>query len=105
MLATSREPLRIAGEVDLARPVADAAGRRRRRGRGAARFEAVRLFFERARDAAPGFALDDDNAAAVAEICLRLDGMPLALELAAARVGVAVAGADRRAARRLRSAC
>ena len=51
-----------------------------------AAYAAVRLFFERAGDVASGFALSEDNAGAVAEICLRLDGMPLALELAAARV-------------------
>jgi cell division protein ZapA (FtsZ GTPase activity inhibitor) len=50
-----------------------------------AELESVRLFVERARDAAPGFALDETTAPAVAEICVRLDGMPLALELAAAR--------------------
>ncbi len=49
--------------------------------------ESIRLFCERAGDVASSFALGDENAAAVAEICLRLDGMPLALELAAARVG------------------
>ena len=48
--------------------------------------EAVELFAERARLAQPGFTLNDDNAAAVAEVCRRLDGMPLAIELAAARV-------------------
>ena len=50
-------------------------------------YESIRLFCERASDVAAGFALSEDNAGAVAEICLRLDGMPLALELAAARVG------------------
>jgi tetratricopeptide (TPR) repeat protein len=50
-----------------------------------AELESVRLFVERARDAAPGFVLDATTAPAVAEICVRLDGMPLALELAAAR--------------------
>jgi hypothetical protein len=47
---------------------------------------AVELFVERARSAHAGFVLDDDNRAAVAEICIRLDGVPLALELAAARM-------------------
>ena len=52
------------------------------------RFESIRLFAERAADAAPGFRLTDENAPHVAEVCFRLDGMPLAIELAAARAGV-----------------
>ncbi|WP_433330350.1 BTAD domain-containing putative transcriptional regulator [Spirillospora sp. CA-294931] len=82
VLATSREPLGIAGErvvvvppLELPEPGArpdDAA--------------AVRLFAARAAAAAPGFALTAENAADVATICSRLDGIPLALELAAARV-------------------
>jgi len=53
-----------------------------------ASFDAVQLFLERARSHAPGLRLTDDDAPAIAEICRRLDGMPLAIELAAARVAV-----------------
>jgi predicted ATPase len=51
-------------------------------------YEAVKLFVERARAAKPGFRLDEENAGAVAQICVRLDGLPLAIVLAAARVKV-----------------
>ncbi|GAA2105824.1 BTAD domain-containing putative transcriptional regulator [Actinomadura alba] len=87
ILATSREPLRIAGEslravapLDAPGPSADAAPESLRE------YGAVRLFADRAAAAAPGFTLDPANAPAVAAICRRLDGIPLALELAAARV-------------------
>jgi predicted ATPase/DNA-binding SARP family transcriptional activator len=88
ILATSREPLRVPGEVTWRVPSLTLPSP----GRSAspvelASYEAVRLFCERAADVAASFALSDDNAAAVADICVRLDGMPLALELAAARVG------------------
>jgi len=49
-------------------------------------YESIKLFVERARTAQPNFSLTKDNASAVTEICLRLDGLPLALELAAARI-------------------
>jgi predicted ATPase len=88
ILATSREPLRVPGEVVFRVPSLDIPDPER-----AAEpdellgYEAVRLFVERAAAAAPGFALDEENAADVARICFRLDGLPLALELAAARLG------------------
>jgi predicted ATPase/class 3 adenylate cyclase/DNA-binding CsgD family transcriptional regulator len=87
LLVTSREPLGISGEhvfrvPPLAVPPADLAAP----GRLAA-FESVQLFAERASMHRQGFALDDANAAAVAAVCVRLDGIPLALELAAARLG------------------
>jgi predicted ATPase/DNA-binding winged helix-turn-helix (wHTH) protein len=87
VLATSREPLRVDGEwvhrlQTLPSPGADAA----LSATEAAAFAAVQLFTERARAASDAFVLTDGNAGAVAEICRRLDGMPLALELAAARI-------------------
>jgi predicted ATPase/DNA-binding SARP family transcriptional activator len=89
VLATSREPLRVPGEVTWRVPSMSLP--RLHDGHGseeALRAESVRLFCERAAQAAPGFRLDDSNAAAVADLCHRLDGMPLAIELAAARAGV-----------------
>jgi len=93
IVATSREPLRVQGETvfrvpSLALPDPDGPidpdellG-----------FESIRLFVERAAAAAPGFALDEGNAREVMRICYRLDGLPLAIELAAARLGAL--GAD-----------
>ena len=86
MLATSREPLDIAGELvrhlrPLALPADDAFGIT------AGEFPALQLFADRASAARAGFRLDDDNLDDVVEICRRLDGVPLAIELAAARVG------------------
>jgi predicted ATPase len=88
ILATSREPLRVPGEVTWRVPslTLPAPGRSVKPAELAS-YESVRLFCERAGDVSSGFELGDANAGAVAEICLRLDGMPLALELAAARVG------------------
>src|SRR5262249_2878772 len=87
VLATSREPLGAAGETVwrvpwLAAPGADEAPAVDR----LVAYPAVRLFAERAAAAEPAFALTPANAAAVARVCQRLDGIPLAIEMAAARV-------------------
>ena len=84
VLATSREPLRLVDEHVLAVP-ALALPERGASDADIARAPAVQLFVARA-EAAGGFALDEDNAAAVAELCRRLDGLPLAIELAASRM-------------------
>jgi predicted ATPase/DNA-binding CsgD family transcriptional regulator len=89
ILATSREPLSVPGEVTWQVPsLPFPAGPSLVPPEDLVRFEAVRLFAERARLARPRFALTQENAAAVAEICARLDGIPLAIELAAARARV-----------------
>ena len=72
LVATSREPLGIEGEAVIRVP-------------SLAIDDSTRLFADRATAAAPGFAIDDHNQAAVSDICVRLDGIPLAIELAAAR--------------------
>ncbi len=87
VLVTSREALRLYGEHEfpispLRFPVLDAPASPH----DLQAFEAVDLFVQRARAATPNFALDDENAAAVAAICAHVDGLPLALELAAARI-------------------
>ncbi|HET6954013.1 MAG TPA: BTAD domain-containing putative transcriptional regulator [Acidimicrobiales bacterium] len=87
ILATSREPLRLAGEVVWTVPSLEIPDPAAHMNPEALRtFSAVRLFVARARAAAPGFTLDAANAPAVATICQQLDGIPLALELAATRV-------------------
>ncbi len=85
IMATSREPLHVAGEqtyplaaLSLPDPTANVES--------VARSEAVQLFVERARLHLPDFALTAVRAAPVAELCIHLDGIPLALELAAARI-------------------
>ncbi|CAG0934149.1 partial Putative HTH-type transcriptional regulator, partial [Planctomycetaceae bacterium] len=94
IIVTSRELLRVEGEAEypvapLSTPVLEhsdsATSRLSTRISG---YPAVQLFLERAGQAKPGFVLTPQNAGAVAEICHRLDGMPLALELAAARLNV-----------------
>ena len=85
ILATSREALHIQGEQTY--PVLPLRVPDRKAGAAALlRSDAVQLFVERARLQKPDFAVTDDDAAAVAELCSRLDGIPLALELAAARL-------------------
>jgi predicted ATPase/DNA-binding SARP family transcriptional activator len=75
VLATSREPLRLRGEQCLpVLPLAES--------------DAIALFVDRARERRPDFGLTDANAPLVAELCRRLDGLPLAVELAAGRIGL-----------------
>jgi predicted ATPase/class 3 adenylate cyclase/DNA-binding CsgD family transcriptional regulator len=74
LLTTSREPVGMAGEVIYRVPSLSLDG------------EAIELFADRARRARPELSLTDENISAIAEICHRLDGVPLAIELAAARV-------------------
>ena len=87
VIATSREPLRVRGEtVWRVPPLSVPTGLDPLSLADLARHEALQLFAERASAARSGFALGSENAAAVARLCLTLDGMPLAIELAAARV-------------------
>ncbi len=87
LLATSREALNVAGEqlyrvpsLSLPDPKASCTPE------SLSQYEAVRLFMERARLVQPSFSVTDANAPAVAQICWRLDGIPLAMEMAAARL-------------------
>jgi len=90
LLVTSREALHVSGEHLLPVPPLslppDAPSQLS--ADQLARFEAIQLFVERARATRPDFRLTDDNAPAVGEICLRLDGLPLAIELATARINL-----------------
>ncbi|MGH3147879.1 MAG: ATP-binding protein, partial [Rubrobacter sp.] len=89
ILATSREPLHIAGESTWTVPSLSLPDLRRLPSAGElAHYEAVELFVERAKAVDSGFALTERNASAVAHLCHRLDGIPLAIELAAARTRV-----------------
>jgi predicted ATPase/transcriptional regulator with XRE-family HTH domain len=86
ILATSREIFNMPGETRfpipaLSMPQGDAG-----EGKDISQFESVQLFVERARAVMPSFALTGDNATSIAQICRRVDGMPLAIELAAARI-------------------
>ena len=88
-LATSRGPLRVYGEHEYAvPPLALPDPRRLPPIRKLSQYESVRLFIERARAAKGSFEVTNESAPAVAEICVRLDGLPLAIELAAARTRI-----------------
>jgi predicted ATPase len=86
ILATSREPLAVEGEVTWRVPSLRLPPTACEAPEAVGHYDAVRLFIERAVQADPGFRVTNENAPAVAQICQRLDGIPLALELAAARV-------------------
>jgi predicted ATPase/class 3 adenylate cyclase len=89
VLATSRSPLRVYGEQEFpVPPLALPDPRHLPDLETLGQFASVALFVERAMAVRPGFAVDPTNAPAIAEICVRLDGLPLAIELAAARVRV-----------------
>jgi predicted ATPase len=89
ILATSREPLHVPGEVVLRVPPLTLPEPGEPTDPHALEaFDAVRLFTDRARAAAPGFAVTTENAEHVAQLCYHLDGLPLAIELAASRVGL-----------------
>jgi predicted ATPase/DNA-binding SARP family transcriptional activator len=89
VLATSREALRIAGEIPYRVPSLEIPMPHTECGLDVlAKNESVRLFTERAAVAWPGFAIGPQNVVVLAQICKRLDGIPLAIELAAARVSI-----------------
>ena len=89
MLTTSREALRLQDEALLRVPALSlpSAGKALSPAQLQS-FEAVRLLLDRARTVQPSFDINSHNASAVADVCNRLDGIPLAIELAAARLRV-----------------
>jgi predicted ATPase/DNA-binding CsgD family transcriptional regulator len=94
VIVTSRVVLRVQGEQELAVPPLATPARGPGRTWNAApldeltTYDAINLFLQRAQSVQSTFTLTDDNALAVAEICTRLDGLPLAIELAAARIKI-----------------
>ena len=87
VLVTSREVLRLYGEHEFPVPPLQLPDLKQRASAAALQaYEAIELFIQRAHAAQPAFTLSDDNAASVAMICVHLDGLPLAIELAAARI-------------------
>ena len=88
VLATSREPLHLEGEVVYQVPPMEVPDLRRRAPAGRGQAEALSLFIERARAALPGVDMNSEDSAAAGRLCRRLDGIPLAIELAAAQLRV-----------------
>jgi predicted ATPase len=89
ILTTSREALRVSGEIPYRVPSLEVPRLNIEPAIDAlAKIESVRLFIERAVAISPGIARDPQNVSVIAQICQRLDGIPLAIELAAARVGM-----------------
>jgi predicted ATPase len=91
ILATSREALGISGETVwplLGLDVPPASAGPLTADEAVAEYAAVQLFIERAQAVRPAFAMTAQNAASLADVCRRLDGLPLAIELAAARVAL-----------------
>ncbi len=87
ILTTSREALRVYGEQEYpVPPLALPEPKSDKSSEYLARYESVALFVQRARATSPNFQLSEENARVIAEICIRLDGLPLAIELAAARI-------------------
>ncbi len=87
VIATSREPLCAYGEHEYPMPALSLPPRNKRLAvEQLAQYNAIKLFVARAEAVQPGFTLNAETAQAVADICLRLDGMPLAIELAASRL-------------------
>jgi predicted ATPase len=93
VLATSRERLGVAGELTWLVPSLSAPGAKQSPTvEELEGYESARLFADRASNRHPGFQLTPENALAVAQVCTTLEGIPLAIELAAARIGMLSAG-------------
>ncbi|MCG6954628.1 MAG: protein kinase [Gemmatimonadetes bacterium] len=88
VIATSRAPLKIGAESEFALPPLELPGREKATVESLLACPSVALFVQRAQKVQPTFTLSDANASAVSDICRRLDGLPLALELAAARIRI-----------------
>ena len=86
LIITTREALRLTGEQEFPVPQLSTPTDREVTPQQVSQYESVRLFIQRAQAVRPDFSVTDTNAPAVAEICVRLDGLPLAIELAASRI-------------------
>ncbi len=91
IIATSLEPLRVAGETAWAVPPLSIPDSGPIAADSLQQYDAAKLFLDRTRSVSPDFALTSANAAAIGRICRRLDGLPLAIELAASRANVLTA--------------